>query len=122
MMGQLDTDPIPPHAITCWATDHDIVVLLPMKAGGKPYMMKFRLSEGGLAAALAVLIKRKDEVLSPRDAQPLMDAHRSNILGEPPRQQPQVRISKVQERLYAETTPEQRDAAQSLLKKLGFVK
>lgn len=113
MMGQLDTSPIPPHAITMWLTDHDIIALLPMKAGGQPYMMRFPLNEGGLMKALELLRERKHEVLSPLEAQALY---------EPPRQQPQVRVSKAQERLYAETSPEQRAAAQALLRKLGLVK
>lgn len=113
MMGQLDTTPVPPHAVTMWATDHDIVVMLPMKSGGTPYLMKFPLSEGGLMQALEVLKRRKHEVLSPTEAQGLY---------EPPRHQPQVKLTKAQERLHAETTQDQRDAAQALLLKLGLVK
>jgi hypothetical protein len=112
-MGQVDKDPIPPHAVTMWATDHDIIVMLPMKNGGTPYMMKFALSEGGLMQALEVLKQRKHEVLSPTEAAALY---------EPPRHQPQVKLSKAQERLHAETTVEQREAAQALLRKLGLVK
>jgi hypothetical protein len=113
VMGQLDREPVPPHAITMWLTDHDIIALLPMKNGGPAYMMKFPLNEGGLMRALELLQQRKHEVLSPTEA---LDAF------DPPKTQPQVRVSKAQERLYAETTPEQRDAAQALLRKLGLVK
>ena len=113
MMGQLDRDPVPPHAITMWLTDHDIIALLPMKSGGTPYMIKFPLNEGGLMKALELLKERKHEVLSPLEAQALY---------EPPRHQPQVKLSKVQERLHAETTQEQRDAMAALLRKLGLVK
>lgn len=112
-MGQRDNDPIPPHAITMWLTDHDIIALLPMKAGGQPYMMKLPLSEGGLMAALELLRKRKHEVLSPSDAKDLYT---------PPKHPPQVKLSKTQEKLHAETTAEQRQAARDLLKKLGLVK
>lgn len=112
MMGKLDTDPVPPHAITMWMTDRDIIALLPMTRGGQPYMMKFPRNEGGLSQALQLLQKRKEEVLSPTEAKEF----------EVPRHQPQVRLSKAQERLHAETTPEQREAAQALLRKLGLVK
>ncbi len=40
----------------------------------------------------------------------------------PPKVQPQVRLSKAQEKLHSETTPEQRTAAHDLLVKLGMVK
>lgn len=112
-MGQLDRDPVPPHAITMWLTDTDIIAQLPMKAGGTPYLMRFPLNEGGLMKALELLRQRKHDVLSPTEAQALYS---------PPRVQPQVRMSKAQERLHAETTQEQRDAAQALLRKLGLVK
>jgi hypothetical protein len=112
MMGTLDTDP-PPHAVTLWLTDHDIIVQLPMTAGGIPYLLKLPLSEGGLMQALELLRKRKHEVLSPLEAQALY---------EPPRHQPQVKLTKAQERLNAETTPEQRAAAKALIERLGLVK
>ena len=111
-MGKLDPSPIPPHAITCWLTDRDIIVLVPMTNPAlPPYMMKFALSEGGLMQALELLKKRKHEVLTPLEAQAAFT---------PPRHQPQVRVSKAQERLYAETTPEQRENAKRLLEKLGI--
>lgn len=113
MMGQRDPKPTPPHAITMWLTDHDIIAALPMTAGGDPYLMKFPLSEGGLMQALELLKKRKHEVLSPTDAAELYS---------PPAHPPQVRPTKAQERLYSETTPEQRAKAQELLKKMGIVK
>lgn len=111
-MGRRDDNPVPPHAITMWLTDHDIIALLPMKAGGQPYMMKFPLNEGGLMRALELLRQHKHEVLSPTEAK-VFDV---------PRVQPQVRLSKAQERLHSETTQEQRDNAQALLRKLGLVK
>ena len=113
MMGQLDTTPTPPHAVTMWATDHDIIVMLPMTSGGPPYLMKFALSEGGLMQALEVLKKRKHEVLSPLEAQALY---------EPPKNPPQVKVSERRQRFLNETTEAQRDAAQALLRKLGLVK
>lgn len=112
MMGQIDHDPIPPHAVTMWLTDHDIVALLPMKAGGTPYMMKFPLNEQGLMRALELLQKRKHEVLTPTEA----------AVFDVPKVQPQVKRGKLQEKLYSETTESQRDAAQALLRKLGLVK
>lgn len=114
MMGKMQENfTPPPHAVTLWLTDHDIIALLPMKSGGIPYMLKLPLSEGGLMQALELLQKRRHEVLSPTEA--------TRDFG-PPAKQPQVRISKAQERLYSETTPEQRTAASALLRKLGLVK
>lgn len=113
MMGQLDREPIPPHAITMWLTDHDIVAMLPMKAGGTPYLMRFPLNEGGLMKALELLRERKHEVLSPTEA---LEAF------EPPKVQPQVQVSARRAKFLSETTQEQRDAAQALLLKLGLVK
>lgn len=113
-MGVLDKDAIPPYAVTMWEGEHDIFVALPMTKGGVPYIMKFPRNEGGISAALQVLSKRKHEVLTPTAASPAnytIPAH-----------QPMVRVSKAQERLYAETTPAQREAAQTLLRKLGLVK
>lgn len=110
-MGQLDMDCIPPYAVTVWEGDHDIFVALPMTAGGIPYIMKFPKSEGGLAQALQVLNKRKREVLSPTEAQ---------VLYQPPTKQPMVKLSKLQEKLYSETTESQRESARKLLEKLGL--
>ena len=111
MNGTLDMDPIPPHAITMWLTDHDIIAMLPMTAGGTPYLMKLPLSEGGLMQALELLRKRKHEVLTPLEAAASFA---------PPKHQPQVRLSKAQEKLHAETTPEQRAAAMALIERLGI--
>lgn len=111
-MGQLDQQPTPPHAITMWMTDKDIVALLPMANGGIPYMIKFPRNEGGLSQALQLLQKRKEEVLSPTEAKDF----------DVPRTQPQVKLSKASERLHSETTVEQRANAQALLRKLGLVK
>lgn len=114
MMGQLDHDPIPPFAVTMWTNDVEIFVALPMSKGGIPYIMSFALNEGGLTQALAILRKRPKEVITPTAAAP------ANYTK--PAAQPQVRISKAQERLHAETTPEQRANAQALLRRLGLVK
>ena len=113
-MGQLDTDAIPPYAVTMWEGEHDIFVALPMTAGGIPYIMKFPRNEGGLSAALQVLNKRRREVLAPTIDRPADYTV--------PKNQPMVRVSKAQERLYAETSPEQRLAAQALIRKLWLVK
>ena len=111
-MGQLDTDAIPPYAVTMWEGEHDIFVALPMTTGGIPYIMKFPRNEGGLSAALGVLSKRKREVLAPTT-----DAPANYTV---PKHQPQVKLSKAQERLHSETTPEQRENARKLLEKLGL--
>lgn len=113
-MGQLDHDPIPPYAITCWTNDREIFVAMPMAKGGTPYIVSFALNEGGLTQALNILRKRQKEVITPTIAQP------ANYTK--PAQQPQVRVSKAQEKLYAETTPEQRQAVADLLRKLGLTK
>lgn len=94
-----------------WLTDHDIIAMLPMTSGGTPYLMRLPLNEGGLMQALELLKKRRHEVLSPLEAQALLA---------PPRHQPQVRLSKAQERLHAESTPEQRERARLLIEKLGL--
>lgn len=112
MMGTIDTDPIPPWAVTMWEGDHDIFVALPMTKGGPCYIMRFPRNEGGLAQALQVLNKRRREVLTPTMDQP------ANYTV--PKHQPQVKVSKAQERLYSETTPEQRANAARLLAKLGI--
>ncbi len=114
MMGQLDTDPIPPYAVTMWTNDREIFVAMPMTTGGIPFIISFPLNEGGLTKALEVLRKRPKEVITPTHAQP------ANYTKPPV--QPQVKLSKASERLHAETTPEQRAAAQDLLRKLGLVK
>lgn len=115
MMGKLDSSPIPPWAVTMWESGQDIFVALPMKVGGVPYIMRYPRSEGGLAQAMNVLCaQRPTEAPRPTVEQPANYA--------PPRDQPQVRKSKAHERLVAETTPAQREAAQALLRKLGLVK
>jgi hypothetical protein len=111
-MAQMDTNPIPPYAVTCWEGEHDIFVALPMTTGGIPYIMRFPRNEGGLSQALAVLSKRKREVLAPTTDQP------ANYTV--PKHQPQVKLSKSQEKLFAETTPEQREAARALIERLGL--
>lgn len=111
-MGRMDQNPIPSYAVTCWEGEHDIFVALPMTAGGVPYIMRFPRNEGGLSQALQVLSKRKREVLAPTMDQP------ANYTV--PKNQPQVRMSKAQERLNAETTPEQRERARLLIERLGL--
>lgn len=113
-MGQLDTNPIPPYAIHCWTNDREIFVAMPMAKGGIPFIVSFPLNEGGLSRALEILRKRPKESILPTHAQP------ANYTKPPV--QPQVKLTKAQERLHSETTPEQRDAAQALLRKLGLVK
>lgn len=114
MMGQLDRDPIPPYAVTMWTNDREIFVAMPMSAGGQPFIISFPLNEGGLSKALEILRKRPKEVILPTTDQP------ANYTKPP--NQPQVKLSKAQEKLHAETTPEQRASAQELLRKLGLVK
>jgi hypothetical protein len=111
-MGKMDPMPIPPYAVTVWEGERDIFVALPMTAGGIPYIMKFAKNEGGLSAALQVLSKRKREVLAPTTESP------ANYT--PPKHQPMVRLTKAQERLNAETTPEQRANARALIERLGL--
>lgn len=111
-MGSMDKDFIPPWAVTMWEGENDIFVALPMTTGGIPYVMRFAKNEGGLSAALGVLNKRKREVLAPT-----LDKPANYTI---PAQQPMVKLSKTQEKLHAETTPEQRENARKLLEKLGI--
>lgn len=111
MMGKLDTDAIPPWAVTMWEGDHDIFVALPMSAGGIPYIMRFPRNEGGLAQALGVLNKRRREVLTPTEAQAAFD---------PPKHPPQVKVSERRQRFLDETTEAQRENARKVLAKLGI--
>jgi hypothetical protein len=111
-MGRLDTDPIPPHAVTCWADDHNIYVAMPMTAGGVPYITRYPKSEGGLSAALAVLIKRSAEAPRPSHSTP------ANFTRQP--QVQEVKLSASQLRLREETTQSQRDNARKVLAKLGL--
>ena len=112
MMGQRDPNPIPPYAVQMWRGEHDIFVALPMTTGGVPYILKYPLNEGGLSQALEVLSKRRREVLAPTTDQP------ANYTA--PKHQPQVKLSKSQELLHKETTPEQREAARALIERLGL--
>lgn len=113
-MGQLDNDPIPPYAVTMWASDTDIYVALPMKDGGVPYITKYSLTEAGLAKALRVLQARRYE------AKPATMAQPANYTLPP--KQPMVKLSKKQEQLHSETTQEQRDNAKRLIERLGLKK
>ncbi len=112
MTAQGDALPRPAWAVTMWSDDHDIFVELPMTGGGVPYIMRYPLTEGGLSRALEVLRIRKRETVLPT-----MDQPANYTL---PRHQPQVKLSKTQERLHAETTEAQRDNARRLLAKLGI--
>lgn len=114
MMGRLDMDPIPAYAVTMWTNDREIFVAMPMTTGGQPFIISFPLNEGGLTKALEVLRKRPKEVIVPTAAQP------ANYTKPPV--QPQVKMSKAQEKLHAETSPEQRNAATDLLRKMGLIK
>ncbi len=116
-MGRTDNDPIPPHAITMWLSDHDIIAMLPMKSGGPPYLMKLPLSEGGLAKALNLLRERKAEVLSGLEAAEMQRLMHS---AQPADHPPQVKLTKSQEKLHSETTQAQRDRAKALLEKMGL--
>ena len=120
MMGHADPNPIPPYAVTMWEGEHDIFVALPMTTGGIPYIMKFPRNEGGLSAALGVLSKRKREVLVPKTDTPANYTMSAPANYTVPKHQPQVKLSKAQERLHSETTPEQRENARKLLEKLGL--
>lgn len=117
MMGQRDDSPIPPHALTMWLSDNDIIVALPMTAGGIPYLMKLPLNEGGLMQALILLHKRKAEVLSPLEARAIFNTSRAD----PTLAQPQVKESRASEKLKADgITEAQREHARQVLAKLGI--
>lgn len=111
MMATMDTIPIPPYAVQMWRDDNHIYVALPMTAGGIPYITRYPVNEGGLSSALDVLRKRRREVLSPTEAQALYTL---------PTHQPQVKLSKAQETLHRETTPDQRERARLLIEKMGL--
>lgn len=117
MMGVIDMNPIPSHAVQCWLGDHDIFVALPMTNGGTPYIMRFPLSQGGLMSALTLLHKRKAEVLSPLEARAIFNLRPLD----PTANQPQVRQSKAEEKLKADgITEAQRENARALLAKMGI--
>lgn len=113
-MGQLDRSPIPSYAVTMWTNDVEIFVAIPMKDPTlPPYIMSFPLTGEGLTKAMNVLRQRPKEVLTPTN----------EVNYTKPPSQPQVKpMGKLRERLHSETTQEQRDAAQALLRKLGLVK
>ena len=116
MMAQMDPYPIPPHAITMWLTDHDIIAMLPMRDGGIPYLMRLPLNEGGLAKALNLLRERKAEVLTGLEASAMRNLLNSSA---PPLQPPQLKpLTKAQAKLHAETTADQRERARKLLEKI----
>lgn len=111
-MGTMDKSPIPAWAVQMWATEHDIIVALPMTAGGVPYLIKYPLSEGGLSEALKVLKLQVPEAPRPTAAHP------ANYTI--PHNQPMVKTSKAHEQLVKETTESQREAARQLVAKLGL--
>lgn len=108
-MAQMDMDAIPPWAVICWETDHDIIVALPMKDGGIPYLMKFPKTSGGLSEALKVLSTQRREAILP-----------TTIGFTIPPTQPMVKTSRAHEQLLKETTEAQREAARRLVAKLGI--
>lgn len=115
MMGQLDRDPIPPYAVTMWTNDIEVFVAIPMKDRTlPPYIMSFPFTAEGVTKAMDILRQRPKEVIVPTAAQP------ANYTK--PASQPQVKIGKRREALLNETTQDQRDAAQAVLRKLGLVK
>ena len=57
----------PPQAATAWATRDGLFVEYPMKAGGPPYIVRFKRTIEGLAAALNILIEHA-EPASPKPA------------------------------------------------------
>lgn len=111
-MGQMTDSFRPPWAVTMWSTEQDIFVELPMTKGGPSYITRYPKSEGGLSAALAVLCRRAPEAPKPSAASP------ANYTIPP--KQPQVKLSKAEERLRSETTEAQREAARVLIAKLGI--
>ena len=111
MTAMSDPSPIPAYAITAWADDQNIYVALPMTVGGTPYITRYPRSEGGLSLALGVLCGRQREVLTPTHGAPANYTLR---------EQPQVKLSKAQEKLRSETTPEQRENARKVLEKMGL--
>lgn len=105
-MGQLDSSPIPPWAITCWCDATNIYVALPMTAGGTPYITRYPRTEGGLASALAVLMQRQPEAPRPSAASP------ANYT------QPQVQPAKLtpsQAEIRSLTTESQRENARRIV-------
>ncbi len=110
MMGRLDLNPIPAYAVTMWTNDIEIFVAMPVASGGQPYIVSFSLNEGGLTKALEILRKRPKEVVLPTAAQP------ANYTKPPV--QPQVKRGKIAEKLHSETTAEQRQRAQDLIKQM----
>jgi len=114
----MDPHPRPAWHIVAWISDdeHSIFVELPMKSGGPPFIQRYDASTKGLLDALVVLKARRVEKQSPTAPQKYVE----------PLDQPQVtRISRTEaarKRLYAETTEEQRSAAEMILEKLGIGK
>jgi hypothetical protein len=111
MTAAMDTTPIPPYAVTMWSDEINIYVAIPVTKGQIPYIMRFRLDEGGLSSALRVLRKPPPEA-------PIPTIDRPANYTIPP--QPMVHRTKAQQRLYAETTESQRAMALKVLAKMGI--
>jgi len=115
-MGQLDTSGIPAWAVTMWTNDREIFVAMPMKDRTMPpYIISFPYTPEGLARALRILHDRPKEVIVPTAAAPANYTR-------PPNPEQVKPLGKIRERVHAESTQEQRDAAAALIKRLGLVK
>lgn len=96
-------DYIPPHAITCWVDDTHVYTAIPALVG-PPLIQRYALTEGGLSKALSILRVQRKEAL-----------RRGGI--EPARKgAPAVRKADP-----VKGTPEQREAALAILKKMGIL-
>jgi hypothetical protein len=112
-MGQMTSSFRPPWAVVMWADDNNIYAELPMTNGGPSYVTRYPKSEGGLSAALAVLMQRIPEAPRPSASTP------ANFTRKP---QPmvQTKLTAAQVRLREETTESQRENARKVLAKLGL--
>ena len=112
MTASADPNPVPKWAVTMWDNGTMIFVALPMAKGGVPYIMSFPFSEQGLTQAMRILRTQREE--APR---PTIDRPANYTM---PPTQPMVKHSKAQQKLYSETTEQQRESARKLLEKLGL--
>ena len=55
----------PPSAAIAWATPDAIFVEIPAKAGGPPFICRYKRTASGLAAALNILIQHEDATYIP---------------------------------------------------------
>jgi len=102
-MAMTDPSPIPPHAVTMWATATEIIVALP--ATPVPYLTRFALSEGGLNKALNLLKIRRDSVIPTKAKADFTKPHPLVHRGKRPKPDP--------------FSPEQRQRAHEILSRLG---